>query len=523
MRTPRDEEGHLMPTDFVTLPGSEKARVPQVETTGESDRTEPVTLTLVLRRRAAIPDSLVIGPETVSVDELGARYGAHPDDVDLVTASVARHGLQVAEVHAGSRRLKVIGPLGTAAAVFGASLQDARLGGVTFRHREGSLRVPAELDGVVVAVLGLDTRPVAHAQSRQASAQASSYTPPQVASAYGFPSGTTGSGNTIAIVELGGGFEQSDLNTYFSGLGVTGPTVTAEGVDGAKNVPGQDPSGADGEVLLDIEVAGSVAPGSPQYVYFAPNTDQGFIDAVSAAAHGSPTPIAISISWGGPEDSWSAQSRQGLDAALQDAAALGVTVMAASGDSGSSDGQSDGQPHCDYPASSPYALGCGGTRLEFDTSSGTITSESVWNDGSSGGAGGGGVSDVYPVPSWQAGAGVPDKQSGGPGRGVPDVAGNADPETGYQVRVDGQNTVIGGTSAVAPLWAALIARLAQATGKRFGLLQPSIYAAAKPGQATTGLRDITTGNNGGYSAAAGWDPCTGLGSPDGQALVTLLG
>jgi kumamolisin len=298
--------------------------------------------------------------------------------------------------------------------------------------------------------------------------------------------------------------------------------VTAVGVDGGSNSPGQE---ADGEVELDIEVVGGVAPGAVQYVYFADNTDQGFIDAIAQAVHATPTPIAVSISWGQSEDQWSAQSRTAMDDAFSDAAALGVTVTVAAGDNGSSDDPSETtQVHCDFPASSPHALACGGTKLIGNTSSFAITSEVVWNETASNeGAGGGGVSDVFPLPSWQANAGVPTSAGGGgTGRGVPDVAGNADPVTGYTVVVDGQQEPIGGTSAVAPLWAGLIARLAQATGKRFGLLQPMLYAGVAPGVAQPGFNDIVKGDNGAYKAGPGWDACTGLGSPNGAALLTLL-
>jgi kumamolisin len=181
--------------------------------------------------------------------------------------------------------------------------------------------------------------------------------------------------------------------------------------------------------------------------------------------------------------------------------------------------------HVDYPASSPNALACGGTTLTGDTSTYTITSEVVWNEQASNeGATGGGVSDIYPLPTWQANAGVP-AQAGGStsgGRGVPDVAGNADPVSGYLVVIDGQQQPVGGTSAVAPLWAGLIARLAQATGKKFGLLQPLIYASVAPGVAQAGFNDITQGNNGSYSAGPGWDACSGLGSPNGTALLRVL-
>jgi kumamolisin len=276
--------------------------------------------------------------------------------------------------------------------------------------------------------------------------------------------------------------------------------------------------------LLDIQVAGAVAPAAAQVVYFAPNTDQGFVDAVSEALHATPPPVVISISWGASEDAWSSQSRTTLDAAIADAAVLGVTVCVASGDNGSSDNpNSVSGVHCDFPASSPHALACGGTKLVGDVSTSTITSEVVWNELANGeGAGGGGVSDVFGLPSWQSTAGVPTLGPGKDGRGVPDVAGNADPVTGYLVVVNGKQQPIGGTSAVAPLWAGLIARLAQATGKRFGMLQPLVYAGVTPGSAAPGFNDITEGNNGAYKAGPGWDACTGLGSPNGQALLTRL-
>src|SRR5579875_2513828 len=446
------KERHMAEGSFVPLPGSEREALPGIRELGPVDEAERIEVTLVTRRRAELPDSLVTGPATISRDELAGSYGTDPADTQRVREVLADFGLEVTNADPGTRRVKVAGTASALSRAFGASLRRvsspdlAGPGQVEHRYREGRLHVPAALEGIVLAVLGLDDRPQARAHFRPAAAAAStsSYTPPQVATAYQFPPGTDGSGQTIAIVELGGGFAQSDLQTYFSGLGITPPSVTSASVDGASNVPGQDPNGADGEVLLDIEVAGSVAPGAAQVVYFAPNTDQGFIDAVTDAAHAAATPTAISISWGEPEDSWTAQSRTALDQALADAAALGVTVCVACGDNGSSDGVSDGASHADFPASSPHALACGGTRLAADAATGTITSETVWNDGPSGGATGGGVSDVFSLPSWQANAGVP-APGGTARRGIPDVAGNADPQTGYQVLVDGQREVVGGT------------------------------------------------------------------------------
>jgi kumamolisin len=198
-----------------------------------------------------------------------------------------------------------------------------------------------------------------------------------------------------------------------------------------------------------------------------------------------------------------------------------VTVCVAAGDGGSTDGVNDGLNHVDFPASSPNVLACGGTRLVAAASS--ITSETVWNElASDEGATGGGVSDVFPLPAWQNGAGVPPSAnpSKNAGRGVPDVAGDADPTTGYVTLVDGQSGVIGGTSAVAPLWAGLVVLVNQSIGQPAGFINPLLYQkAAAPGD----CRDITSGNNGAYSAAIGWDACTGLGSPIGTEVASVLG
>jgi kumamolisin len=581
-----DESGSL-----VQLPGSERAPLAAATAAGTLDTSQRAEITLITRRRATMPAEIVTGPTVLTTDELAERYGTHPDDAALVRDVLAGYGLEVTAAYPATRRIMVAGTLADLASAFGTTLRQVSSpdpggrGMVTHRYRVGALFVPAALAGVVVAVLGLDTRPQArpHFRTRGASGAAGAapsggYPPNQVAEVYQFPAGADGSGQTVAVIELGGGFSASDLDTYFGGLGIAVPSVTAQGVDGASNAPGSDPTGADIEVNLDIDVIGAAAPGANQVVYFGPNNgDQGFVDAISAAAEASPAPIAISISWGQSEDSWTAQGVSSMNAAMSDAAALGITVCAAAGDNGSGDNVTDGEPHCDFPASSPYALGCGGTKLEF--SGGVITSEVVWDETAAGeGAGGGGVSDQFALPSWQATAGGPARAggttsggtgSGGTGsgggkgehhhhhrhgehhhhrhgedeaaaasgglgqpadeaaaasggRGVPDVAGNADPVTGYSIYADGKSQVVGGTSAVAPLWAALISRLAQATGTRFGLIQPALYAGVSPGVDAPGFHDITSGNNGAYSAGPGWDACTGLGSPDGTALLDRL-
>jgi kumamolisin len=509
------------------LAGSERETPPGAVNCGPPDMNERTTVTIVVRPKtsshvkatelAALPP----GQRTyVSRADFASTYGADPADVAAVERFALAAGAIVLEANLARRSVVLEGTLATFVAAFEAKLSIYRSGGVQYRGRTGVLTVPSDLSGVIVGIFGLDERPQARAHFRRrlrpAAKPATSFTPPQVAQAYAFPAGD-GTGQTIALIELGGGFAQSDLDTYFSGLKIATPKVSSVEVDGATNAPTGDPNSADAEVLLDIEVAGSIAPAANIVVYFAPNTDQGFLDAVTTAIHDTQNkPQIVSISWGGPESSWTTQSFTNFDAAFTDAGTLGVTVLIAAGDGGSSDGVSDGSAHVDFPASSPHVVACGGTTLS--ASGATIKSEVVWNDGASGGATGGGVSDAFALPAWQQNANVPPSANAGGrvGRGVPDVAGDADPNTGYDTYVDGTSGVIGGTSAVAPLWAALVARLNQHAAQPLGFVNAALYSAA------ASFNDITSGNNGAYSAARGWDACTGLGSPNGTKLAAAL-
>jgi kumamolisin len=503
--------------------------VARAESAGALDATAQLDVTVVLRRRTALPsDAGRRAP--MSRAEFAEAYGADPADVATVTAALTAEGLRVTAADLPSRRLTVSGDVATFSRVFGVSLQrvespDPVTGRpVAHRQRSGDLAVPPALVGAVTAVLGLDDRPQARALFRPATAVDTSFTAPELGRVYRFPAGTDGSGQRLAVLELGGGYTQADLDGYWTSIGLAHPpAVTAVGVDGGANAPAGDANGFDAEVLLDIEVAGALAPGAHLVVYFAPNTDRGFLDALSTAVHADPTPTAVSISWGQTEDAWTAQARTAIDAAMADGAALGVTVCAASGDDGSTDSATDGRAHVDFPAASPHALACGGTTLHADPATGAVRSETVWFHGRGLGGSGGGVSAVFAVPAWQSAVGVPgDADTGRPGRGVPDVSADADPSSGYQVRVHGADRVIGGTSAVSPLWAALTCRLAQSLGRRPGLLQPQLYAGLSAGQVPPGFRDVTSGTNGAYTAGPGWDPCTGLGVPDGEALLARL-
>jgi len=573
----------------VTVPGSEKKALPNAKVVGDVDPGERIEITVVLRPRTlgagaltakkATAFAMGVGSESpatrqyISREDFASQRGAAPGDILAVEDFAHLHNLTVVDVSIAKRSIRLAGTVKDLAGAFKPSLKQAKVGGRSVRTRTGGISVPAELAAVVVAVLGFDNRPAAKPHfrfapktvvqsvpKRAASAKATSggaaktkphvtanesFTPPEVAKLYNFPAALTGKGQCIGIIELNDfddkdpsmrpistGFTPADLKAYFTSLGLATPKITAVGVasDGSvgANVPGVN-ADADGEVMLDIEVAGAVAPKASIAVYFGLNTDNGFLAAFNAALHDDVRkPSVISISWGSAEDFNTKQARKAFDQALQDAATLGVTVCCASGDDGSSDirkaADRDGHPHVDFPASSPFALACGGTTLRGSTS---IASEVVWNQKN--GGTGGGVSNKFSRPSYQSNAKVPKSPTKFTGRGVPDVGGNADPRTGYRVRlVGGAPDVIGGTSAVAPLWAGLIAllnqKLASAGKPPAGFINPLLYGLSASAGA---FRDIVQGSNdieglGKYSAAAGWDACTGLGTPDGAKLLAAL-
>ena len=478
--------------------GSMRAELSGARRVRDAAEDTSLEVTVVLRRPQ-------VGKDAPGIE-------ADPADIAAVREFASNAGLTVESVNAPARAVVLAGTVGSMNAAFQVQLGEYQHNDLTYRGRSGQVHVPAALAPVIVAVLGLDDRPQARAQFRVPSATVPGYAPQEIAKRYGFPTDADGTGQTVAILELGGGYDPADLQTYFTEQGLKTPTITAVPVAGANNSPGND---ADGEVALDIEVIGAIAQGAAQAVYFAPNTTQGFYQAIAAAIHDQKNkPSVISISWGGPENTWTPQSMDSYDALLADAGTLGIVVYVAAGDNGSADGSTDHSSQVDFPASSPHVIGCGGTTL-------STTSETVWNKMSSGeGATGGGVSQHFPLPDYQSGAKVPQNPAHKPGRGVPDVAGDADPTTGYQIRVGGKDGVIGGTSAVAPLWAALTALANQANNARAGAkseVHKALYAAP------TAFTDITSGNNGAYQAGPGWDACTGLGRPNGAQVVQVFG
>ncbi|MGA8502922.1 MAG: S53 family peptidase [Candidatus Sulfotelmatobacter sp.] len=527
------------PKNQFPLAGSERAPLEGAREIGPANPNETLDVTIRLRSRAgrkpivnAAEFTKPVGERTVlSRKEFEQRHGADPDSIARVESFARQHKLTVKGKSPARRTVILSGTVAAMNEAFGVELKEYEHPNGRYRGRTGPVHLPAELQNVVEGVFGLDNRPQAkpHFRRRQgrggvrAAAVSVSYTPIQVATFYDFPTGANGSGECIALIELGGGYNATDLSNYWSQLKLTEtPAVSAVSVGNGRNNPSGDPNGPDGEVMLDIEVSGSIAPAAKIVVYFAENTDAGFLNAITTAIHDNTNnPSVVSISWGGPESSWTQQAMASMDEAFQSAAAMGVTVCVAAGDDGSTDGVNDGLNHVDFPASSPNVLACGGTQLI--TSGNAVTSETVWNElANNEGATGGGISDVFPLPSWQTGAGVP--PSANPkhnvGRGVPDVAGDADPTTGYVTRVDGNPDVIGGTSAVAPLWAGLIALINQSMGKAVGFINPLLYQDAST---AADFNDVTSGNNGAYSAGPGWDACTGLGSPIGSQVAAALG
>jgi len=520
----------------VVVRGSERQPLPEAHPQQALPPAERLEVTVRLRPKAplasatagsALADVPPAQRTYLSREELAAQCGASEHDARQVADFAHAHGLVVVHTDLARRSVLLAGTVTEFGAAFGTQLHQYSYPEGTYRGRTGAVTVPAPLGDIVQGVFGLDDRRQAepHFQVRPtpapgaivARAAGQSFTPPQLARLYDFPGGLDGTGQTIAIIELGGGFKPADLKTYFTGLQLPVPTVKVVSVNGGRNQP-TTANSADGEVLLDIEVAAAVAPRAHLVVYFAPNTSQGFLNAITTAVHDKVNkPSIISISWGGAESTWTGQAMDQFDQAFQEAAMLGVTVCCAAGDNGSADGVADGQPHADFPASSPHALACGGTRLAANGQN--ISSEVVWNEGPNS-ATGGGLSTHFPVPDYQHSLKLPTPPAGAKaGRGLPDVAGDADPNTGYQVRVDGQNLVIGGTSAVAPLWAGLLALLNQKLAKPVGFLHPLLYGSL----ADQGVcRDITSGTNGAFAAGPGWDACTGWGSPVGSKLLATL-
>jgi kumamolisin len=553
----------------VTLEGSERTHPQGTQDAGPVAGGDHVEVTVYLRRdprgqpfdAAAEARKPLAQRRYLTPTEAAGTYGAAADDVEAVRAFAAAHDLDVLAVNQAGRSVKLAGTAAAIGGAFGVQLRHFAGPGQRYRSHAGSVELPSELDGIVTAVFGLDNRRLGRPFLRRtrndqlqnainwfangphpirAETQPdATYLPPQVASLYDFPS-QDASSLTVGVFAFNGslgdgtsapgGYDATTLDDYFSSqLDLPSPKITTVTVQGPGNDPGDgsDQNDSSPEIYLDLSMLGSLAGGASIVLYFTEFTEQGWVDAVTTAATDTTNdPSVISISYGNPEDgsdsAWTSAAITQVNSAFEQAASQGKTFTCAAGDSGASDGESTGL-HVDFPASSPWVLACGGTRLE--SSGVTITAETVWNDQSDGnGATGGGVSTVFtPAPAWQTSADVaatPGTALGG--RGVPDVASLADPDTPFIVAQPGGPSGVGGTSAAAPLWASLLTLCNAALGTRVGYLNPLLYALP----AGT-VRDIVSGDNAapggeGYDAGPGWDACTGWGSPGGSTLLAAL-
>jgi kumamolisin len=534
-------------TRFIAIPGSDRVPVPGAKATRAADAEAWIEVTLKLARQAPLP--AVDGRPTrhYSAAELGAQFGASEAAVKRVASAFTALGLTVLASDAATRTVQLGGPVHAMEEAFQVRLLHFASAHGDYRGRVGALHVPAALENDIVGVFGLDNRravrrrPDADHKRRAIAHLAPTakkrpwFFPSELAAAYDFPDGD-GSGQTIGLLEFGGGYFPDDLAAFAKAAGLASlPDVVAISVD---KMPTNTKDEAVGEVMLDVEVVAGICPKATIPVWFSQFTEKGWVDALDAAMHDAKyKPQVLSISWGYAEDAyiWTASAVKQVDEALKEAALMGITVCVASGDDGSSDGITDGHAHVDFPSSSPFVLAVGGTLLR----TGTNRSERVWKDGDglradNGGATGGGVSARIARPAWQAGLDIAAVNPGQmAGRITPDVSANASANTGYYVVADGQAEISGGTSASAPLWACLVARMNQqleAGGKRVGYLTPLLYGAAAGGNAPLGkvaFNDIHAGDNvtakvGGFKSQAGFDAVTGWGTPKGKALLAAL-
>lgn len=535
-----------MPGNYKPIIGSEHSHPQGHRRLGPTGGDEPVTATLILRRqyKRQLPNvndyapGQILNPEPPSRTQSAATFGADSQELNRLEAFARANNLTVVESDQ-SRRSVVV--RGTAAAInkaFHIELHDYQ-SFRRYRSHEGAVSLPAELGETVEAVIGLDNRPVParHHSSAQTTISGDPpatkpLTPIQVADLYQFPNGN-GTGQTIGIFEMptaagNAGYAAQDLARTMRGFSATlripGPMNVS--IDGFTN------SGiSTAETCLDISVAAAIAPGAEIAVYFTGDDVQGVIHALQTMIHparGEPKPTVISISYGwGPDDdaaSFSAQEFEQLGKLFQDAASLSITVLVSTGDTGAFI-ESPTLAQTSYPATEPWVMACGGSTL--GNVRGKSFDQYVWNDRGAAGprATGGGVSARFPLPDYQKNAKVPrhvnSKQTG---RGIPDVAGNASENSGYIQFVNGRSQSVGGTSAVAPLYAGLIARINSNLGYSVGFVNPVLYSLAAfhnipgpPGPVNNSFARVT-----GYPARAGWDACTGLGSVNGTALQNAL-
>jgi Pro-kumamolisin, activation domain/Subtilase family len=517
----------------------------------------------------------------LSVPGFAARFGATPAQVATVRSALLARGLQVGEPSANDLSLPVSATAAEAEAAFGTELERVRTADGRLAYANTSApRIGAAAAPYVAGVIGLadlnvpERQPVEPAASAAAEGsegtgaagastagvltggpqpcaellttqaeERAGYTADQVASAYSlsgfYAAGDLGAGQTVALLELEP-FLPEDIAAYQACYGTQTP-VEAVDVEGG---PGPY-EGEDGEAALDIEQLIGLAPDARVRVYQGPNSAS--VPILSAFVTDNVAKV-MSSSWGLCEKYTGREEVVAFDALLQEAAAQGQSFFVASGDTGSTDcysskNKTEKSLGVDYPGSDPFATDVGGTQMSTPS---TPPVEYLWNTGTAEGAGGGGISARFAMPSYQATA-SPTLNVIGPlstgtacasptlCREVPDVSANAAPRTGYFVRAEGNWQVIGGTSAAAPLWAAFTA-LANASpacvGKSIGFANPALYAIAGAGYAGN-FDDVVTSRPKGpkstnlfgesaYEAGPYFDMATGLGTPVGSALGATL-
>lgn len=441
--------------------------------------------------------------------QFAARFGRSDAEIKQLKGYLRAQGLTVGTVHSGNLLVDASGTAAQLEKAFGTKLstwKDAA-SGRSFYANDTAPTLPTAIASLVSDVSGLNNRAQLHHQTPSTvtphNGPGGGYTPAQLKGGYNVSGTYTGSGQKIALLEFDG-FQQSNITKYDTNYSLGSPTPTVQNVDGGSGALGDGQV----EVELDIEVLHAIAPKANVTVFEGPNSDAGEVDTYQAIVDsGIPT---TSISWGAAESARTTSNINAVDAVFKAGAAEGLGFYAASGDDGSDDA-GDGGTSVDYPASDPYVTGVGGTKL-------TVTSANAWSKEVAWSGGGGGKSSVFKIPSWQTAV---QKSAGGGYRQVPDVSAHANPSPGVSIYSQGSWSSVGGTSAAAPEWAAFAAlynQQAAAAGKaNLGFANPALYTASG-----TGFHDITSGSNGDYSAATGWDFTTGWGSYNAATLASKL-
>ncbi len=527
------------------IPGSERRALPGARILKRTNPRLKIEVLLKLRRARRLPELNHRPPTIMTRKQLASRFGASKADIAAVIRAFDKLKIATASSDRATRTVRLRGTVGQMEKAFATRLFDYAHEDGDYRGRVGPVHVPDEIKHVVEAVFGLDSRIVArrrrlsaHAGSRVTAAMmtAAWYTSKRLAAHYSFPDGD-GAGQTIGLLEFGGGYFSSDLRQYCKLAGIDMPRVTTVSVGGTST---SRRDGTQGEVMLDVEVVAGVCPKAAIAIYFAPWTEEGWIAGLDAILQDEKNdPGVVSVSWGNAEDTdiWTDQAIAQINEMLKEAAYRGITVCVAAGDDGSSDGVDDGLAHVDFPGSSPYALSVGGTTIR---SADGNNLEMVWKDGEGlrsrhGGSTGGGVSGVFARPAWQKDVKIKSVNRGAIiGRCVPDVAANADWNSSpYLLVVDRKPQPNGGTSAASPLWAALVTLInaKRRAASWVGYLTPLLYQRAGRKDRETigalGCNDISSGDNatamaGGYRAGRGYDAASGWGTPNGLKLLSLL-